>query len=67
MQHLIEKALNDGKEDREATRSFVKYAARWPEAAKCAFMRTAEKRGLTVAGLPEYKQWEKDRNNDGMN
>jgi len=30
-------------------------------------MRTAEKRGLTVAGLPEYKQWEKDRNNDGMN
>lgn len=69
-QHLINKALNDGKEDRAATRAFVKYASRWPESIKGAFMRTAEKRGLTVAGLPEYKQWEEDRNaegNDGMN
>tara|TARA_Y100000310_G_scaffold305320_1_gene345353 strand:+ start:2951 stop:4072 length:1122 start_codon:yes stop_codon:yes gene_type:complete len=60
MQHLIGKALNSGKEDRDATRSFVKYAARWPEAAKGAFMRTAEKRGLTVAGLDAYKEWEKN-------
>lgn len=57
-QFLIERAWNDGSEDREATRAFTIYASRWPEEIKAAFMRGAMKRGLTVAGLQEYKDWD---------
>jgi hypothetical protein len=57
-QFLIERAWNDGSEDREATRAFTTYASRWPEEIKAAFMRGAMKRGLTVAGLQEYKDWD---------
>jgi hypothetical protein len=59
-QSLINSAANDGKEDRDKTRAFAKYAYRWPEEHKAAFYRRAAKKGLTVAGLQEYKNWESD-------
>ena len=62
--------MKSGKEDKQATRAFIKYASRWPASIKAAFMRGAEKRGLAVAGLPEYQQWEEEQKaegNDGMN
>jgi|TARA_Y100000361_G_scaffold153902_1_gene177182 hypothetical protein len=69
-QYLIDYAMKSGKEDKQATRAFIKYASRWPASIKAAFMRGAEKRGLAVAGLPEYQQWEEEQKaegNDGMN
>ncbi len=60
-QHLVEYAYADGTEDREATRAFIKYANRWPDEPKGAFMNAALQRGLTVAGLDEYKKWDEHR------
>ena len=57
-QHLITAAYNDGSEDRDKTRAFCTYASRWRDEHKAAFFRRAIKRGLTIAGLSEYQEWE---------